>query len=371
MNEKGKIEGQRGIVLVPARHFVFQSFEPVEGIQQSEAIESAVLSFEESVPYPLDQTASGHFADPSGRVVIWGCETAVLPTAGSDEFLLPEFFPLLGWEREPGTIEYLESDEGGCLLFFDAGGLLPTDVVGLHANTDDSAANSGIESTFSFLARSFPGWEALTRVSLVEASSDSRGRFQSRVSYADGQIRSWDLSGESLWAADLRPATEIQRFRNEKKSAERIWVGAKVAAVLIVLLCLAQGLLWGFQHWVTRKEATEQSQAPMVRAVEERADLASRLNDLGESRVSVFERLGELNLARPDGIQFLDVNFDEPDIFRIEGRVTNVRVLNEYVDLLKSDGRFSVTAAPPPRSRDGRVEFELSVQVPNQGRQRG
>lgn len=367
MNEKGK-KGEGGrVVLAASRHFVFQSFEPVEGILPNEAEEAAVLAFEEELPFPGEQVAIGVYSDVAGRVAVWGCDRSVLPECGGDEFLLPEFFPLLGWSRKNGTIEYLETVEGGCLLFFETGGVIPSEVIGLQSAPDSPEFRSEVESSFEFLGRKFLGIDSLTKVSIQKVSADSRDRFVAVVLYPDGEERSWSVADDSLWKADLRPTEEIQKFRTDKKSAERIWVGARIAAAFILFLIVGQGLLWGLDYWVDGKESTQRQLAPRVRSVEERADLAARLNDLGESRVSVFERLGDLNLVRPDGIQFLDVTFDEPDTFRVEGRVTNVRVLNEFVERLKSDERFSLTDAPPPRTRDGRVEFELSVRVPNQG----
>ncbi len=356
---------------MPASHFVFQSFEPVEGISPSEAEEAAMLSFEEELPFAPEQVAIGLFSEEGGRVAVWGCEQGVLPEAGSDEFLFPEFFPLLGWVRTRGAVECFEGEEGSCLLFFDEGGTIPTELIGLRNTAGDPEFAGEIESTFRFLGRSPPDLESMTRLSLKRVAADSRGRFEAVVSSTDGEERTWTLSGEPLWGADLRPSEEIKRFRSEKQSAERIWIGAQVAAGLLILAALGQFMLWGVGAWVNAKEDRQNTQAPLVRAVEERADLAARLKDLGESRISVFERLGDLNLARPDGIQFLDVQFDEPDLFRVEGRVANVRILNEYVDRLRTNTRFEVTDSPPPRTRDGRVEFELSIRAPNHGGQAG
>ena len=166
----------------------------------------------------------------------------------------------------------------------------------------------------------------------------------------------------------MRPIGEIERFRAEKKSGERIWWSAKAVAGFLVALLLAQGVLWGFASWVEGREARQRALEPEVRAVEERADLAARLGDLGESRISVFERLGEMNLLRPNGIQFLSVEFREPDQFEIEGRTSEVRVLNEYIEKLRGDSRFLIREAPRPRSRDGRIEFVLAVRVPVAGK---
>jgi hypothetical protein len=315
--------------------------------------------------------AVGVYAGADGRVAVWGCENSILPDAAGDEFLFPEFFPLFGWNREKGVIEIFDGQEGGCLLFFDQGGSLPTDIVGLNSLSEDPGFQAEVESSFLFLGRTFRGMDSLHKLTLEEAASDSRGRFRAVVAGPEGENHSWSTSDESLWKADLRPSDEILNFRKEKKAGERIWLGARIAVGFVLLLCLGQVALWGLDYWVGQKEDTRQLQAPLVQGVEERANLASRLNDLGESRVSVFERLGDLNLVRPDGIQFLDVKFEEPDIFQVEGRVTNVRILNEFVDRLKTDSRFLVTEAPAPRSRDGRVEFDLSVRVPNQKGERG
>jgi len=403
VNEKEKIAQFSGVVLAPSRHFVFRSFEPVEGITGEESLEAALLAFEEEAPYPVDQLARGVFADASGRVVVWGCDRAVLPPSGGDAFVLPEFFPLIGWERERGAVEILESEQGGALLFFDEGGTLPTDVIGLRAKAavESSAPeeedavppetesgvggeNEGsggspeaaldeqeIQAAFRFLGRNVPGLESIPRLRLIRVSVDSRGRFEALVAVDGSADRTWALSDEPLWAADLRPTEESKRYRAQKTAGERIWLGARIAAGFLIVVALAQVLSWIFGYWVDRKESLLSTQAPLVASVEERANLASRLKDLGESRLSVFERLGDLNLARPEGIQFLDVRFDEPDLFRIEGRVANVRVLNEFVGRLRSDPRFVVTEAPPPRTRDGRVEFGLSVRVPGQEGGRG
>tara|TARA_R100000027_G_scaffold61790_1_gene53413 strand:- start:13646 stop:14791 length:1146 start_codon:yes stop_codon:yes gene_type:complete len=370
MKEKGNQDDPRGVLLVSARHIVFQSFDPVDGISPEEAEESALLSFEEELPFAVEQVATGVYSDDSGRVVIWGCSAAMLPEAGRDEFLFPEFFPLLGWDREPGSVELLEGNEGDCLVFFDEGGSLPNDIVGLPATESESELLAEIEAAFLFLERPFSGVDSFQKAKVEEVTADSSGKFSARVNVY-GIEKRWTRVGESLWRADLRPTAQILQFRKEKKSAERIWKGAQFAAIFLLILILAQGGLWGLQHWVGKKEETRERQAPLVQAVEERANLAARLNDLGESRVSVFERLGDLNLVRPDGIQFLDVEFEEPDMFRIEGRVTNVRVLNDFISRLKEDFRFTVTDAPSPRTRNGRVEFELSVQVPNQKGGRG
>lgn len=364
MSENGKKTETSGVVLAPAGHFVFRSYDPVEGISAEEAREAALLAFEEEAPYPVEQLACGHYEDSSGRVAVWGCDRAVLPEAGKGGFLFPEFFALFGWGREEGTVEILESAEGGALLFFDKGGPLPTEIIGLRSDPGEPAFANEVGAAFRFLNRSLPDLDSIPRLSVSEVSSDSRGRFEAVVTLTDGAAKSWTLADESVWGADLRPTDEIKKFRTEKVAAERIWLGTRIAAGFLVFVGLLQIVSWTFGFWVGQKEETRQQQAPLVAGVEERANLASRLKDLGESRLSVFERLGDLNLARPDGIQFLDVRFDEPDVFRIEGRVNNVRVLNEFVSRLRSDARFVVKDAPPPRTRDGRVEFELAVQIP-------
>lgn len=366
MKEKGNGNGASGVVLAAPGHFVFQFSDPVEGISPAEAEASARLAFEEESPFPPEAIAVGTAVGADGGVAVFGCETAALPEAGSGGFLLPAFLPFFGWEREAGAVELAETEEGVAVLFFDRGGRLPSDLVGFGKREEDGEPPwEEIEGTFAFLGRSWPGEDALPRLRLEAVAADSRGRFSAAVTDGDGRRHAWEAPADTLWKADLRPEDEIRRLRAERTAGERIWKAAGIAAGLLVFLVVAQAVLWGVGAWVDRLEEREAARAPRVSLVQERADLATRLADLGESRISVFQRLGELNLVRPNGIQFLTVEFAEPDLFEIEGRVNEVRVLNEYIEKLEADPRFLVSEAPRPRSRDGRIEFELGVRVPS------
>ncbi len=359
-----------GVVLTSPGLFVYRCFDPVEGIPAEEAEESARLDFEEQSPYAPEQLAVGVVTDGDGRVGVFGCERSALPAASRDQFLLPGFFPFFGWEREPGTVEKIEAGGGGALLFFDRGGKVPSDLVGL-AGSGESDDSAEIAEVLEALGRPDVEDSAIRRLSLDGAGADSRGRFRAVAVDDEGARREWSTGERVLWKADLRPTGEIERFRADKKSGERIWWAARAVAGILIALVLAQGILWGFASWVEGREALREVREPQVAAVEERADLAARLGDLGESRISVFERLGELNLLRPNGIQFLSVEFREPDWFEVEGRTSEVRVLNEYIEKLGNDSRFIISEAPRPRSRDGRIEFVLAVRVPAAGKGAG
>jgi hypothetical protein len=365
MSEKEKNEKNEGIVLAASHLFVFQSYEPVSGISKSESEEAAILAFEEESPFPAEQIARGLFFGKDGRVALWGCEQTALPTADGDDYLFPEFYPFFGWERQIGSVEFGITPSGGCLLFFDAGGSVPTEMLGMNCTPEDERFREELRASLLFLGRSVEVMETLHQITLRSVSADSHGKMTAVVE-RDGEADiTWQVEGEGLWQADLRPTSEIQKFRADKRSGERIWLVAKMAAIFLVLLLFGQSSLWGLNFWIEGKEAKETSQSSQVRAIEERADLASRLRDLGESRISVFERLGELNLLRPTGIQFLTVEFEEPDLYKVDGRVTEVRILNQYTEQLRADPRFVIVEALPPRSRDGRVEFEISVRVPS------
>lgn len=361
--EKQELSGR--VVFVPAHLVVYQYFEAVEGISDEEAEEAALLAFEEESPFPPEQIATGRIVSSDGAVAVWGCEENSLPEAGSDQFLLPEFFPLLSFSRDAGACEICETANGSFVLIFDQAGSLPTEIIGFSNRTADSSFWDDVEGAFRFLGRRWPGKDGFKRLGIREVSADSRGKFRSVTEIGDEDQFEWSLQGQSLWKADLRASELIQEFISQKKAGERLWLGAKVAAAILLLVFLSQGVLFALNFWVAGKERKESAQGPDVRAVEERANLVSRLGDLGESRVSVFERLGQLNLLRPNGVQFLSVEFEEPDQFTVEGRVTQVGVLNEYMDRLTADPRFLLVELPRPRSRDGRVEFELEVRVPN------
>lgn len=363
MNGKGDSARQDRAVLVSSSRLVYQCQPPVEGMLDAESEEAARIAFQEESPFSAESIGLGLVRDRNGLIGIYGCERATLPETDENHFLLPDFFPFLGWERDPGAVELADGGSGYALMFFEDGGMVPSDLVGFDPDDNGHPPEAEIRDTFAYLGIPWPGLEGIPLYRLTEATVDSRGRFSAQVESPDGSARSWDSDPLWLWKADLRDEGELQRLRADQKMGERVWRTGLLAACALGLLAVFQVLLWGFSFWADAREDAIASRAKEVTLVQERGALAQRLGDLGKSRLSVFQKLGELNLLRPEGVQFVEVEFREPDQFRVEGRVPAVRVFNAYMDRLEGDPRFSIGEGQTPRSRDGRVEFELNVRV--------
>ncbi len=362
MNEKEDLKEWNGVVLAPPSPFVFQCQEPVDGMLASEAEEAARLAFEEESPFPSEQVGTGLLSDASGKIGIYGCERSKLPETEDSQFLVPAFFPFLGWDRGAGSVEVVVAGNGCSVLAFEQGGSIPSEVVGFEMAEEEIPWDE-IGETVRYLGIAWPGREGVPVLRLKEAVADSRGRFTARVETEDGAERTWAAGPDVLWKADLRPREELQRLRAERATGERIWKGSLITVAFLGLLLLAQGVLWGLDLWVESREDRVVAQSEAVTRVEERAILAQRLAGLGQSRLSVFEKLGELNLLRPEGVQFVKVEFSEPDRFLVEGRAPRIRIYNSYVERLQGDPRFTIGEMNTPRSRDGRIDFELDVRV--------
>lgn len=365
--KRGVPGGEGRVVYVPSLRLIYLARAPREDLDSGEAGEALQLEFEENAPLPVDQLATGLLEDRAGgRLAVVGCAREALPDEGEDTFVLPGFLPFLHEPREAGQCVCACEEVGSSLLFYGETGWLPTEVIGVRSRPGDPEFAEEWAQACSVV-----GWRGAAAVPpeplvCLTGGVDSRDRGRFTVGGGEGERKSevsWELPAEVLWKADLRPSAELAQLREKRRTDERLWHWVRGAAVLLVVALLAQGFLWTLDLSLRQKREQVSAQADRVSSVEERAGLVQRLRDLGGNRPSLFRSLGELNLLRPEEIQFLEVEFSQPGQFLIEGRTSAIRPLNEFAERLGAADQWELVERPRSRSREGRIEFELRVRL--------
>ena len=362
--------GKGGVVYVPSHHLIYLAGAPREGLSPEEAGEALRLEFEENAPLPVDQLATGLLEDRAGgRLAVVGCGIGALPETREDAFVLPGFLPFLDGTREAGQCVCGWEEEGSSLLFYGETGWLPTEVVGLRSRPGDPGFPEEWEQACSMVGWAGPTEAQPELLECREAGVDSRDRVRFTLGAGEGADgNGWELGADAVWNADLRPAAVVESVRQQRRTDERVWYWMRGAAALLVLALLVQGWLGFLAFSLRQKREEAAAQADRVAAIEERAGLVQRLRDLGGQQPSLFRSLGELNLLRPEQIQFLEVEFSQPGEFLIEGRTSAIRPLNDFAERIGAANEWELVERPRSRSREGRIEFELRVRLtPPQG----
>lgn len=351
------------VFVLPAEFFFVERIEIPSALEAGELDDFAELSMEGLAPFPLEQLNWGFLCDlPNQTLILYAALKDRLKRAGYETledytWVLPDFACLLGARFAEPVHVVLHTPGHSTHLRFPQGQQLPLVV----EVTDTSGAKPDLPVNDE---------SAHLELRLVQPKIDEKARptFHFETvgdAPVEGHWSPLSPDEESLWRADIRPAS----FKNAERSARRttalITQLLRYAALFALILVFLEGLLWVGQFWLGTQQSKIDSQAAAVRRVEDKQSLTNKLEQVAQNElrpIAILEAANQirLNLGKT-GIVYDETIIEGTNRITIEGTANTINELNDYTDSLNDSGTFTLVGSPRQRTRGGETTFTVTL----------
>lgn len=376
-------------VLVPGSWFVTRSFAVPEGLKGKEIEEFAELSVEEISPFNLEQLNWGYFfSEASRRVFIYAAyDQKLRPFMAESElydYAFPDFSQTFGLKFARPTLIFLIHEATLCGILLPANDPVPQTVVGITRDPESTVEDLDLaklritQRIRSQLAR-LPESTLANPVAdfgEVEVSDQIYTRDgEFKASNADAAIGLVPYNGESgtpwqvaiphsttLWEMDIRKADSKELLF--KRHGWNLWFWrASVAVILLFLvLALAEFGLAGLGKWNERKLQVAMRNQPLAEAVQQKADMLAKIEQITTNQLLPFEMLDAVNQLRPSTIYFTRFTAEGTNTLQVEAISTDIASISGYERSLREEPFVRAVEISNNRVANNTATFRLRVE---------
>ncbi len=336
---------------VPAA-YLFVHAEPLpDGMQPSELEGFASVTLEGLAPLPLEQLAWGYLSHPKSRHVLLfsafndRLNNASLSPEESFFHVLPSFFAAA---PANGAAQWVFIWEAGhvAAVHYLAGEVIPARVE-IERLTDDTvvAAFAARENLLKRLGTHARNEAAPGLLAQPDATRTGRDRLAFSFAHYESETAEpkrvpGNVPGGSAerWTADLRGNIFRGAEQRRRQAAATAGLVLKLAAAAAVLLLIGQGTVIYFQYWVQKADKTIKDQTPVVKLVDDRLNLLSKITQFTDHELHPFEMLGVINPLRPKEIYYTQTRVYDNNKLSIDCIGTDSQAVTDFVDSLTRSG---------------------------------
>lgn len=366
---------ERPVALAPADAFFTRKTDLPENLDWADKVAFIELALEGNAPFPMEQLAWGFLEDPdSPHVLVFATPRSRLRGLGIDPeqpFLqvFPGFISLFGDRFQAPTLRLLSQNGVLTALFYPARNPVPEKVVSRRIDGEILTDEALLKAREAFLktlpADDYTIEEGLWMGEGITVLPGDTVRFKHRHISAGTPrpVRDHDLplSGNALWAADLRDAAYASRERTVRLRSKTIWKSLQAAVATAILLLLLQFATLGLSIYNGYRENHIAELDPQATRVENKLTLAQRLTESTEEDLKPFVLMEAINPLRPDSVFFEDVRSRAFNQLEIEGQSSEgVTPVNAFADSIGQLPEVD-SIVNNAQTRNNQTSFELII----------
>ncbi|MEM7790193.1 MAG: PilN domain-containing protein [Verrucomicrobiota bacterium] len=363
------------VLIVPGYLFFIESIPVPDELVPEELEEFAELSLESTAPFPLDQLFWGFFqADGSSKILIYAAHKERLRSNGYTDFedytwVLPDFATLFGAKFPEDTALLLKTTDSLSLLHFQKESRQPLNIVCRPPEKSEEAVVADLQE---LLPEAPSHVEPLAiQAERIELDDNELITFYFKTAeeeYSVYDIGEWTkISPESpaLWRADIRSNGYKDAERKKRRLSGILARVAGWAAIFIIVLIVAEVVLFGGRFWLGGKEKRILEQEPAVLRIENQISLIEKLDQVATNEMRPINMLEAMNQVRPSGIYFTETSTDALNQITVEGVANTVTDFNRYITKLGNSGSFKLIGDPKYITRKGETTFSVTLTYNN------
>ena len=316
---------------------------PIE-VDENEIDSFAELSMEGSSPYPIEQLNWGfRFDSNSRKILLFATHRDRLKSSGRKElesylWVFPEIAVLPNISSlQVGTFTMRAGNDAPSLK------LLKKEI---------EITEAGLP-TFKFIA---------TTNSACTNDNDSEENTELEHSNPPLVHSVFTPSERELWRADVRTKEYKNREKSRRSISARITRFFYWASIFAVFIIALECILLGANLWTSKQEKLIDKQSGTVSKIEEQRSLINKLEQMFQNEIRPVAILGALNSVRPRGIYFTSTKTTIDNNITIEGVAQTINELNNYIEILKRSGDFSLVQDPKSLTRSGKTTFTITLE---------
>jgi hypothetical protein len=169
------------------------------------------------------------------------------------------------------------------------------------------------------------------------------------------------IDGDQLEALDVRDKDELAGRRRDRARNLYLWRTVVGCAAAIALAALLELGLKGARLWLDTRAARAVAQAPAVKDIETKHNLATHVEELSTRRLMPIRMLEIVNEKRPRTIQFLRAVTKGLYILEVEGQTSATPDVFNYEAALRELPACEHVALGQTVDRGGITRFTLTV----------
>ena len=379
------------VIWLPSFHFVVIRVECPNTMTGTERTSFIELAVESHSPFPIEQIYWGYYPEPSSQqaLLYMGLkeqfplsESAI----GSAQYVFPSFLAAVVAKREYDGIQLFADDYGLSALWFEASNPLPRKV--LSRRWSAFGVESPPSDNSELMLEIVRNWtkelqvvtdisvnDRLIRLSGLQLESSSTLHLSLDISnWQNGseiETLSKTLTGDTLYACDVRDETQIQKLKTKALASHRLWRALQIGGVFAASLgLLAIGLLLS-ERALESQDAKLEEQASAVEQVNQKEILLDSLDLFSIAALQPFEALERMNRIRPDSLYFRSLEAGanrqaerEEFTIKLKAVASSAAQADKFSAQLQADPFFSQVRLSKLRSKTKRTDFELEVHMP-------
>lgn len=327
------------------------------------------LSLEKMSPFPMEHLFYGFYiCEESESVLIYAaykrCFTAEeIQQWERVEFVLPDFFPILGFTYESDTIVMVEGKSALSAVSFEAGQVLPQMIV-----SRELSESSEIKATKQQLIGLVGGLNDRPVISFVrdEESDPSEEKGVYRFPFSkqlENDVASAEIeqAEDILWKGDLRDGSFIASKRRQKKLDQGFWKIALGLVVLLGLFFLSEILMLGGKAFISHLDKTTIGREAEVAQIEDKKSVVQELENFERSNLIPFDMIAAIHPVLPRSIHFTRLETDGRNSLEIECKTTNSADVTIYKNGLENLLKVESAEVRNLQSAGGQSSFILVV----------
>lgn len=365
----------RSLCLVPDDAFFTVSVDLPEDLSWADTVAFIDLAIESRAPFPMEQLLHGFLiCSQTRRAFAFAAHKMRLRRIGIEDpehffHLFPAFLALHGQSFPEPTIRFLADHANLTAVCYPAHSTVPDHLKVLPLG-ENTLSPVDLRTARAQLLQSCPQGYApesaifqLTKAEVLPSEQPflQLTSFPDHGGEPEAVSAALPLTGDTLWAADLRDAAFIQRERAARHRSRTIWRSLKaaaVAAVLLLLLQIANASLAAFNAY---RESQFVELEPAALRVENKLTLASRLTQSTEEDLQPFLLMEAINPIRPDTVYFDEIRSRAYNQLRTEGFSTEgVTPVNAFADSIRQLP-FVQSIENNVQTRNNQTSFELVI----------
>ncbi|MEM1221198.1 MAG: hypothetical protein AAGH40_00425 [Verrucomicrobiota bacterium] len=368
------------ILIVPGYLFFIESIPVPDELVPDELEEFAELSLESTAPFPLDQLFWGFFqADGASKMLVYAAHKERLKSNGYTNFedytwVIPDFATLFGAKFPEDTALLLKTADCLSLIHFQKESRQPLNIV--CRPLDLEKAEDEVLANLQELLPEAPSHVEPLAIRMDEIELDDNNLITFYFKIAEEEYSVYDIGewtklrpeSPALWRADIRSSGYKDTERKKRRLSSILARVAGWAAIAMIVLIVAEVILFGGRIWLSGKEKRILAQEPTVLRIENQISLIEKLDQVATSEMRPINMLEAMNQVRPSGIYFTETITDVFNQITVKGVANTVSDFNRYISKLGNSGSFKLIGDPKYITKRGETTFSVTLAYDNDDR---
>jgi|GEM_PF-5174407 len=369
-----------GEIRLTASGLFFTALAPIpQGIKVRDLEPLAEGLVEEHSPLPPEQTAWGFLVDSrpksGGHLFYYAATKELIFAKGepgatdlSAAAVLPGFAALSGLRFSEPTWIYLLEEECLSAVLFEPECTIPTHILPRFLAEDDQNPFTARANLASRVQKEFDGNDEVKGL-IRTARATTRGPglefdLEQQVD-ENAQWTSWKRStipkASRVRAADVRDRTFLSDSASQKATGRRMAATAIAILAAVLFLSLLEILEYRRSSETTTLRDQAEANAAAVERLKGIESMTASLRKVSQRDFRPYRWLIALNESRPPEISFTSYALDDEGRIRANGLAPDIKILNNYLALLRADPRFDSIATGSLDTDEAGVRFSLEA----------